>query len=425
MADFTAEVFQNQFLAEGATDVHAIARITATNAGAATAGSLEAAEVIMIDTSGSMAGASFAAAQEAAKVALDVINDGTWFAIVGGSHVANRVFPYPNAPSAMVRMEPAARAEAKRAISMMRAGGGTAMSTWLQLAGQLFTTVPRGARRHAILLTDGKNESEPKSQLTSTLTHLQGQFRCDARGVGSRYVVAEVREIASALMGSDELIRDPSQIAASFQAMLGESMARGVADAELRVWTPQGSALLYVKQVSPKLDDLTPRKHVVNPLTAGFPTGAWGDESREYHVAVRVGSKPVGAEQLAARVQIVTNGEVQASGLVKAMWSSDSSLTARINPEVAHYTGQAELADAIQQGLAAKAAGDEATATVKLGRAVQLAKETGNDEATSRLRRVVEIENEERGTVRLKRHTDKLDEMALDTASTKTTRIRK
>uniref|UniRef100_UPI003B3A943C hypothetical protein n=1 Tax=Pseudactinotalea sp. TaxID=1926260 RepID=UPI003B3A943C len=356
---------------------------------------------------------------------LDVIVDGTWFAIVGGSHVANRVFPYPNAPSAMVRMEPAARAEAKRAIGTMRAGGGTAMSTWLQLAGQLFSTVPQGARRHAILLTDGKNESEPKAQLTSTLARLQGQFRCDARGVGSRYVVAEVREIASALMGSDELIRDPSEIAASFQQMLGESMARGVAEAQLRVWAPQGAEVLFVKQVSPKLDDLTPRKSVVNPLTSGFPTGSWGDESREYHVAVRVGSKPVGAEQLAARVQIVTNEEVQASGLVKAMWSSDHNLTARINPEVAHYTGQAELAEAIQDGLAAKASGDEATATVKLGRAVQLAKETGNDEATSRLRRVVDIDNEEQGTVRLKRNTDKLDEMALDTASTKTTRVRK
>lgn len=425
MADFTAEVFQNEFLAEGATDVHAIVRVSATGAGAAAAGPMEAAEVIMIDTSGSMAGASFAAAQEAAKVALDVIVDGTWFAIVGGSHVANRVFPYPNAPSAMVRMEPAARAEAKRAIGTMRAGGGTAMSTWLQLAGQLFSTVPQGARRHAILLTDGKNESEPKSQLTSTLARLQGQFRCDARGVGSRYMVAEVREIASALMGSDELIRDPSEIAASFQQMLGESMARGVAEAQLRVWAPQGSELLFVKQVSPKLDDLTPRKSVVNPLTSGFPTGSWGDESREYHVAVRVGSKPVGSEQLAARVQIVTNDEVQASGLVKAMWSSDHNLTARISPEVAHYTGQAELAEAIQEGLAAKASGDEATATVKLGRAVQLAKETGNDEATSRLRRVVDIENEEHGTVRLKRNTDKLDEMALDMASTKTTRVRK
>ncbi|MGO1278786.1 MAG: hypothetical protein ACTMIB_08765, partial [Cellulosimicrobium funkei] len=97
----------------------------------------------------------------------------------------------------------------------------------------------------------------------------------------------------------------------------------------------------------------------------------------------------------------------------------------RINPEVAHYTGQTELAAAIQEGLAAKASGDEATATVKLGRAVQLAQQTGNEEATSRLRKVVEIDDEEHGTVRLKRNTSTLDEMALDTASTKTTRVRR
>ncbi|MCZ0572152.1 hypothetical protein, partial [Escherichia coli] len=68
---------------------------------------------------------------------------------------------------------------------------------------------------------------------------------------------------------------------------------------------------------------------------------------------------------------------------------------------------------------------DEATATVKLGRAVQLAAETGNEEATSKLRRVVEIEDEEHGTVRLKRGASRLDEMALDTASTKTSRVRR
>ena len=37
---------------------------------------------------------------------------------------------------------------------------------------------------------------------------------------------------------------------------------------------------------------------------------------------------------------------------------------------------------------------------------------------------VVDIADEETGTVRLKRSVDKADEMALDTASTKTTRIR-
>ena len=61
---------------------------------------------------------------------------------------------------------------------------------------------------------------------------------------------------------------------------------------------------------------------------------------------------------------------------------------------------------------------------MKLGRAVQLAAETGNEEATTRLRKVVDIEDSETGTVSLKRAVDKADEMALDTASTKTTRIR-
>ena len=111
--------------------------------------------------------------------------------------------------------------------------------------------------------------------------------------------------------------------------------------------------------------------------------------------------------------------------LVKATWSNDSELTAKIDKQVAHYTGQTELAAMIQEGLAAKAAGDEATATTKLGRAVQLAAETGNDEATSKLRKVVDVQNEAEGTVRLKAGINKADEMALDTASTKTTRIRK
>ena len=125
------------------------------------------------------------------------------------------------------------------------------------------------------------------------------------------------------------------------------------------------------------------------------------------------------------RVQLVVDGTVVSSGLVKAKWSDDEALTTRINPEVAHYTGQVELAEAIQEGLAARSAGDDATATVKLGKAVKLAAESGNDEATTRLRKLVEIDDPGTGTVRLKRNVDKLDEMALDTASTKTTRVKR
>lgn len=425
MATFTSEVFQNEFLPAGGTDVHAIVQVTSSGAGSATSTAGGVAEILVIDTSGSMDGANLDAAKRAAAVAVDQISDGVYFAIVGGSHVAQRVFPYPNAPVAMVPMEPGARAEAKRAIGMLRAQGGTAMSTWLYLTDQLFATVPQAQQRHAILLTDGKNESEPRRMLSRAVNDVTGHFQCDARGVGSRWQVDELREISTALLGTVDLIAEPSLIAEDFAALIRASMGRGVANAELRVWAPQGAQVLWVRQVSPTVEDLTDRRTEVNPLTGAYPTGSWGDEQRDYHVAVRVASKGVGAEQLAARVQMAVGGEVVTSALVKAKWSDDASLTAQISPEVAHYTGQAELAAAIQEGLAAKAAGDEATATVKLGRAVQLAQETGNDEATSRLRRVVEIDDEATGTVRLKRNTNKLDEMALDTASTKTTRVKR
>lgn len=194
------------------------------------------------------------------------------------------------------------------------------------------------------------------------------------------------------------------------------------------MWTPQGAQILFVRQVSPTVEDLTARRVEINPLTCGrLPHGGL------------VGTNPVtttspcawpprrsARKQLAARVQLAIGDEVVTQGLVKATWSGDSELTARIDQQVAHYTGQTELAAMIQEGLAAKAAGDEATATTKLGRAVQLAAETGkNDEATSKLREVVEIDDEKEGTVRLKAAVAKADEMALDTASTKTTRIKK
>ncbi len=426
MAQFTAEVYQNEFLPQGGTDVHAIVTVTCTGAGEAGRGEGgEAAEIVILDTSGSMQGERFAAAQVAAAAAIDQIIDGTWFAVIAGTDGAARAFPYPNAVAPMVRMEPGAREEAKRAVRHLLAGGGTAMGTWLRLAGQLFRAVPQATQRHAILLTDGKNQSESGLALQEAIRSVQGLFQCDCRGVGADWDVREVRGVATALLGTVDLVPGPAELAAEFEQLMRNAMGRGVSEAWLRVWAPQGAQVLFVRQVAPQVEDITGRRQQVNPLTAGFPTGAWGDESRDYHVAVRLAAKPVGAEQLAARVQLAVNDQVVASALVKALWTDDDGLTTRINPAVAHYTGQAELAAVIQEGLAAKAAGDTDTATSKLGRAVQLAQATGNDEATSRLRKVVEIDDPATGTVRLRRNVDKLDEMALDTSSTKTTRVKR
>ena len=110
---------------------------------------------------------------------------------------------------------------------------------------------------------------------------------------------------------------------------------------------------------------------------------------------------------------------------MRAVWTDDDALSTRINAQVAHYTGQAELAQAIQEGLQARKDGDIDTATVKLGRAVQLAAESGNEGTMRVLKKVVDVTDEASGTVRVKRNVEKLDEMELDTRSTRTVQVKR
>jgi hypothetical protein len=81
-----------------------------------------------------------------------------------------------------------------------------------------------------------------------------------------------------------------------------------------------------------------------------------------------------------------------------------------------------ELAQSIQEGLQARRDDDEAEATLRLGRAVQLASQSGNDAVGRLLARVVEVVDTETGIVRMKQDVDASDEMALDTRSTRSVR---
>jgi hypothetical protein len=209
---------------------------------------------------------------------------------------------------------------------------------------------------------------------------------------------------------------------ADFRAMIDSAMGKAVDKVALRLWAPQGAKVKFVKQVAPRIEDL--KGSSVNALTADYPTGAWGSESRDYHVCIEVPAAAVGSEMLAGRVSLVVGDEPVSQALIKAIWTDDAALSTRINDAVAHYTGQAELAQVIQEGLEARKAGDDATATSKLGRAVQLAAESGNEETTHLLAKVVDVQDAGTGKVRLKKSVGDADEMALDTRSTKTTRVK-
>jgi hypothetical protein len=213
--------------------------------------------------------------------------------------------------------------------------------------------------------------------------------------------------------------------------MTEAAMGKAVADVSLRVWTPQTARLRFVKQVTPTVEDLTGKRVEAGPRAGDYPIGAWGSESRDYHVSVEVPPGMVGQELRAAWIKLVLPGanggeeQVLATGNVLAEWTDDEAQSTRINPRVAHFTGQAELADAIQQGLQARKDGDLDTATTRLGRAVALAHESGNEAIAGLLDKVVDVEDHATGTVRLKKNVEKADEMSLDTRSSKTVRTRK
>jgi von Willebrand factor type A C-terminal domain/von Willebrand factor type A domain len=429
---FTVDIDQNPYLPAGGRDVSAIVTVTADATGDAPApqrgGDGGSAEIIIVDCSGSMdyPPDKIVEARAATSAAVDVLSDGVWFAIVAGTTRAIPVYP---TDGSMVVASDVTRSDAKRAVAGLRSNGGTAIGQWLRLAYRMFASCP-ATLRHAILLTDGKNQHESPEELAQAIGLCEGTFRCDCRGVGTDWVVDELRKISTALLGTVDIVPDPAGLAADFEEMMRGAMSKQLPDVMLRVWTPKQAVPLFVKQVAPAIDDLTARRVQSGPQAGDYPTGAWAPgESRDYHVGVEVSAAGVGQEMLAARVSLVASSaagqEVLGQGLIRATWTEDEALSTRINPRVAHYTGQAELAEAIQEGLEANKRGDEETATARLGRAVALAHQAGNEDTAKLLSKVVDVVDEATGTVRLKKKVEAADEMALDTRSTKTVRVKK
>ncbi|MFK4864667.1 VWA domain-containing protein [Streptomyces sp. CSMPJR101] len=435
---FSVDVYQNEYLPEGGREVNAIVTVTSTGGGTlagATAAprpagpDAGAAVALMVDCSGSMdyPPTKMRNARDATAAAVDTLRDGVHFAVIGGTHVAKEVYP---GGGRLAVADAVTREQAKQALRRLSAGGGTAIGTWLRLADRLLSSADV-AIRHGILLTDGRNEHESPEDLKAALDACAGRFTCDARGVGTDWEVKEVTSIASALLGTADIVADPAGLAADFTRMMETAMGKEVADVALRVWTPVGTTIRFVKQVAPTVEELTGRRTEAGPRAGDYPTGSWGDESRDYHVCVEVPAAGLGQEMLAARVSLIVpqpDGSAQnlgAQGLVRAVWTDDMTASTSINPQVAHYTGQAELAQAIQEGLDLRKAGDIDGATAKLGRAVQLAGASGNADTAKLLAKVVDVVDAATGTVRLKAKVAEADEMTLETRSTKTVRVKK
>ena len=416
---FTAQTFQNEYLPSGAGEVHAIMTVTATEQVAASSPQGRMFGIIC-DCSGSMEGQKIIAARNAIIKLIQLLPDDCGFFIIAGEEMAHVVFPLSLAI-------PQAKQRAVEAVRRIPARGGTFISQWLIEAKRQFEVAPSTIRQ-ALLLTDGQNDEKDAPYLMDALSKCDGAFQCDCRGFGTDWNVEQLRKVATKLLGTTDMIPTPADIEADFRNILSKAMSKAVGDVYIRLWSPKGARIKFCKEVSPHIIDLTSSAQERKPLTRDYPTGAWAQgETRDYHFCIEVQPGAVGDEVLAGRASLVSiKGDVEtkfAEGRILAIWTDDEAKSTKINRVVAHYTGQAELAQSIQEGIEARNRGDTERATVLLGKAVRIAHGSGNAATEKLLRNVVDVQDPATGTVRLKRSVSKQDEMMLETRSTKTTRV--
>ena len=418
--EFSVESFFNPHLSLGTRRMDAVISINASGEVRGFNSGQQRAVAFVIDTSGSMQGERLLAAKHAVRCCIDLLDPETVFTVVAFHNQAKEVVR-------LSRASKEAKELAHHAVQRLDAGGGTAMSKAL-LATKQALRGSQNAISYALFLTDGDNNRDDGDALQAALAECKGLFQCDCRGVGTDWKPHDVRLIAAALLGNADAVANPDQLADDFRASLARALAKGVADVRLRLWSPKTAKVAAIKQMRPEIADLLPLARQIDDKTLEVPLGAWGSESRDYHLTMELSGGDEGDEMLACRPSIVylENGiEQKVSGQpVIAAWTGDEGLTTRINPQVAHYTGQTELADSIREGLEAQARGDVDSATKLLGKAAKIAIASGNDDVTRRLKKVVDVVDADLGTVRLKSAAGKAEILELDMGGTRTVRRR-
>ena len=295
------------------------------------------------------------------------------------------------------------------------------MGSWLRLATAVLRDRP--GIRHAILLTDGKNESEGPEGFEEALGEAMGVFECDCRGVGTNWIVSELRTVATTLLGSCDMVANPENLEQDFSNMLAQSLRKQVAAVALRIWTPKGAQLLDLTQLQQEEAPLplTGTRVEVDDLTSEYGTGAWENETRDFYLGVRVPVGEIGEERLGARVSLIVDGETAGQALVRTIWTDDSVKSTRMNRRVARARNEEELADAAPgRGRLAPGRRPASRPPIEPKMPVRIADAEGNDDVKERIATMYD-EDPLTGRLRPKAKVDEAMLMDLEAKSTKTT----
>ncbi len=394
---FTLAVAQAEYLPVDQRDLHAVLYVGhAGNGGPPDGG--EVAEVLVVDCSSSMSWppTKIAAARQATAAAIDQLRDGTRFAIVAGTDLARQVYP----PGQFtVVADRRTRAAAQRAVADLQASGGTAIGRWLHFADDILRQVP-STIRHVTLLTDGQN-GEPAATLREALSRCRSTFTCDARGIGDDWNPKELMEIAEALRGTASAVGAEHELAGDFREIVERLMGKSVAELRIRITLSPFADVRWIHQTFPTKLDLTDHLVRRDARTLEVPTGAWGDENREYELSLHVGEHGMlDVPMKAGRVELLTDSTAPPAAPLLLRRTADPESVAPESSLIITQKQQ-DLSIAIWDGCEAWYGNDHERAVREWTRAVRLARAVGDTQKLFALRKVVAFDLPADGPVTL------------------------
>lgn len=420
---FDVSAYQNPYLREGDTRLQSVLSINLASTNLPSQ-PVPLALGIVIDRSGSMEGQKIEAAKDAAIRVIQAADETTAFMVVTFNEIANVIAP----PCAAT---PDNKQRAVQAVRAIYSNGGTCMSTGLQAVAREMISA-QGRVRKILFLTDGKNEGEKRTMLDRAVASCkQSQVEVSAWGIGTDWDEEELRYIAQGTNGEADIIPSPDQVAAAFATAFSQFKNTAVTNVKLNLWTPQGVTISSMQQVFPSIVPFQLTADPANPRSSQASLGSWAQgDQRDYLLELQIPAYQPGQQFLMARPSLVYTAsgrgeeeeKTDRKAWVFAQWTTDLQLAAQIDHHVAHYTNQEELSQNIREGQAALASGDNERATRMLGRALQLSQQTGNENMTRMLNKLVVKDSS--GTVRLNKNASEVERKTIAINSGKTTRLK-
>lgn len=193
---------------------------------------------IVLDRSGSMAGAKLEKARQAAALAVDRLSADDTFSVVLYDDRAEVLIPSRKAG------DKAAREEIKHMIHRIQPGGGTALHAGVKLgARELRSFLDRERLNRVILLSDGLANVGPSRP--GDLAELGRDLRRDGMsvstiGLGDDYNEDLMTALAEASHANYYYVKDAERLPGIFAEELGAARSLCARDVRIRIETPRG-----------------------------------------------------------------------------------------------------------------------------------------------------------------------------------------